>query len=213
MSNDKYILEQIDENKAKYFHENFHRIKSPREGLVHYQLTDKNGLILMVATFSKFDLSHLRTILPSDLGNDNIIVLSRMVSFEWTPKNTGSQFLSILFSRIKKDFPQVKLVVSYLDPNQNNGALYKASNATLVARERKNVVVKIDNRVVTKRKLISTYGTTDLQELKSIFGSRIKIKRKELKPLEIFVWNTSNYKFGIFDESNSKNAPLLDPSL
>jgi len=58
----------------------------------------------------------------------NILELRRLALSEDCPKNSASYFIGKMTKKIKKDFKEVKKLISYQDMSKHCGTIYKASN-------------------------------------------------------------------------------------
>jgi hypothetical protein len=63
------------------------------------------------------------------LALDNVLELTRLVVLDETGTNTESWFIGQTFDWLKKNAPEVKVLVSYADPEQSHtGGIYRATN-------------------------------------------------------------------------------------
>lgn len=66
------------------------------------------------------------------LGWNEFIELARMAFDDYLPKNSESRCISIMLKLLKKQAPQIKLVISYADGTQcGDGTIYRASGFKL----------------------------------------------------------------------------------
>jgi hypothetical protein len=190
------ILEQPDvrllsQQQAKKIHACCHYLLSPRVGKFHLGLFSKQGSILGLASFSENDLVHLNKNLPKGVRQEDTLVLSRFMIFDNTPYNTSSYFLAQTSKWIRKNHPEVRLILSYLDPNLGfEGTIYKAYNARLIAEEEKKRYLYYHNRYATDRAMIEKFGTADIEKLLKM-ESGISMSKNKLEPLLVFAWDIS----------------------
>lgn len=60
---------------------------------------------------------------------DEVLELTRLAVIDGTQKNTESWFIAQSFEWLKKNAPEVKVLVSYADPEQSHtGGIYRATN-------------------------------------------------------------------------------------
>jgi hypothetical protein len=186
-------LGTVDPKTAELVHHTYHYLGSPRESGVHLglysgKISGEPKLITLV-TLSDFDLPHMVDALPAGIGRDQVMVLARLFSFSWCPRNAMSHTLGLTFSWIRKHRPNVRILLTYLDPNLGfRGTIYRATNWFLFGREHKKRYLYLDGEYVTDRAMIRKYGTADLQKLRALLGSRIEKSREPLRPLEVYVY-------------------------
>jgi hypothetical protein len=64
-----------------------------------------------------------------ELELDNVLELTRLVVLDFVGKNTESWFIGQSFDWLKKNAPEVKVLISYADPEQEHtGTIYRATN-------------------------------------------------------------------------------------
>jgi hypothetical protein len=202
----------VDDSLAELIHESHHYLGSPRrEGLnlgLFFNGFDNRERLLMLATFSPFDLFHISNLLPAAVKSSQIVVLSRLFAFDVCPPNTISFGLARMFKIIQSKLSGVKMVMSYLNPNIGfSGAVYRASNWKLFGLERKERYLYLDGEYVTDRRLIDTYGSAKYDFLSRTLGGRIQRSVQGILPLHIYAYyfderlkrhceNTPVYEFG-----------------
>jgi len=194
-----YQLEQtflnvVDPETAYFIQKHCHYLLNERKGLVHLGLFTSENNLIALATFSKNDLSHLDDVLPLSVNRDSCIVLSRLIIFEMAPSNTATFFLAKTKKWISENMPEVKIILTYLDPNLGfNGTVYKAFNAKLLVQEVKKRYLYENGIYVTDREMINKYGTSDIHKLKNFNTGRIiKESIVPLLPLKVFYWPVLN---------------------
>src|SRR5437660_2531916 len=131
----------VPENIAKVIHEDyhylgFHRRNSTYKGLYSNEGEPDGTFPSSLVTVSPFDLYHLTPRLPAGVRPENVLVVSRIYSFDWAPRNSTSFLLSSLTEWLRKNRPSVRMLMTYLNPNVGfNGASLRASNWTLFLKE------------------------------------------------------------------------------
>jgi hypothetical protein len=185
-------LDIVDSSIAHILHQSYHYLGSPRKESIHLGLyaedfTTRNTRLLAIATLSPFDLKHIEDALPLSIKSDQVLVLSRLFAFDWCPRNTVSYTLGRVFNWLREQFPHIELLLTYLDPNLGfEGTVYKATNWTLLGREKKSPYLYLDSEYVTTRRMIQLYGTADFAKLKIKLVNRISASTRPLRPLEIY---------------------------
>src|SRR5262249_9723284 len=92
-------------------------------------------------------------------------------------------------SWLRKKRPNVKLLLTYLDPNLGfHGTIYRATNWVLWAREKKKRYLYLESNYVTDRRMITGYGTADFEKLSSLLGTKITRSQVSLRPLELYAY-------------------------
>jgi hypothetical protein len=205
---DELELIQISPEEAHFIHTHQHYLLSARHGFVHLALQTKQGEWLGLASFSTNDLRHLDNVLPSSVAPEEVAVLSRFVVFDNAPFNTSSWFLSQTTKWLQQNRPDLRLVISYSDPNLGfPGTTYKAINANLIASESKKRYLYYNNRYISDRAVLEKFGTADMNLLQA---SNIPVESSKgaLLPLKVFAWTLSRKKLIDF----SKGHVVISPS-
>jgi hypothetical protein len=180
----------VPSSLANELHLTSHYLGSPRPDGLHLGLcsASQRGL-LALATLSPFDLSHLTGTLPPGVRSVEVLVLSRILTAAWSPRNTGSFFLGRMIRWLRRRHREVRALLSYLDPNAGfRGSLYRSANWILLARERKRRYLYLDENYVTDRQMLRTYGTADFAKLKPELQGRISCSVWPLQPLNVFAF-------------------------
>jgi len=183
-------LGSLDPSIAQLLHQNYHYLGSYRSDGLHFGLySSSERQLLSAMTLSPFDLPHMEDALPKSIRPGEVMVLSRMLAFSWSPHNTISHTLARVVDALRKRLPHVKLLLSYLNPNLGfRGSSYKASNWFLFGKERKKRYLYFDANYVTDRNMIELYGTADLSKLRSKLGNRVTSSVQPLEPLRIYAY-------------------------
>ena len=191
-------LELVPHITASDIHRSLHYLGSPRSSGIHLGLFaaggDRNaGRLLSLVTLSSFDLEHLSNSMFPGYRCTEVLVVSRIVTMDGSPRNTGSYALGRAFDWVRKNLPEVKCLVTYCNPNLAfSGALYKATNWVLIGFEHKRRNLYVDGYYVTDREIIKRYGTANFLLLRRMIGDRITRSVTPLKSLEVyayFLWN------------------------
>jgi len=187
-------LDFVDSSTAEIVHRAHHYLGSFRGdavhlGLYHQEVDSHASYLMSVVSLSPFDLMHIADALPYGLRPEQVMVLSRLFAFHWSPHNTISHTLGRVFCWLRERLPHIKMLITYLDPNLGfSGSVYKATNWVLFGRERKKRYLYLDSDYITDRQLIRIYGTADFHELRTRLGDRLSCSLSSLEPLEIFVY-------------------------
>jgi hypothetical protein len=183
----------VDSTTAELVHGAYHYLGSPRGNGIHLGLFSNTTLrrphLMTLVTFSKFDLPHIVSGLPLGIRPEEVVLLSRLFSFSWCPRNAMSHTLGLTFSWVRKHRPEVRMLITYLDPNLGfRGTIYQATNWIFFGKENKRRYLYLDGNYVTDRAMIKQYGTADLQKLEALLGRRITSSKQPLRPLELYAY-------------------------
>lgn len=178
-------LEPIDEGRARLLHERFHYLRSYRPGLHLAGFAGDRVAVLL--TFSALDLTPLSMALPAGVAEGDALVLSRVYTTAWAPRNSLSRTLSEAVSFLRETDSPPRILLTYLNPGLGfDGASYKAANWSLFGSEHGTRYAYLDRSYVTDRELTRSYGTSDAAILKTRLGPRIAFSSMPLRPLEVF---------------------------
>lgn len=109
--------------------------------------------------------------------NTNTIELVRMVSLEPKPKNLESFSISRCVDYIKKNYKNIKLIISYADNSMGHkGYCYQASGFTYYGQSRPTKHWFLCGKRIHERNLNNLYGTSSYDKLKQILGDNIQYK-------------------------------------
>lgn len=90
--------------------------------------------------------------LVRETGWNGFIELNRMAFSDKLPRNSESRALSIAFKIIKRNYPQIKWVVSFSDGAQcGDGTIYRASGFDLVGIKKNNQIIEFPDGFRTTR--------------------------------------------------------------
>jgi hypothetical protein len=178
----------ITQEEARIVHENFHYIGSFRPDGMHFALKTRfEQKIVAVASIAPYDLSHITPILPEQLESGNVLVVSRVYSFDWAPRNTTSYILSRVQKHISQQSKQIAMLLTYVNPNLGfSGASFRAANWKFFGREDDTRYCYLDGRYITDRVLEKTYGTSDATMLAQKLGARFEASTISLAPLHLY---------------------------
>ena len=112
--------------------------------------------------------------------NSNTIELSRMVSLEPKPKNMESYCISRALKYLKKNYPNIKVVISYADNEVGHkGYCYQASGFTYYGQSIPHKQWFLDGKRVHEKTISDKYGSSSMEELKKKLGDRIYWREQE----------------------------------
>jgi hypothetical protein len=188
---DRMDLQPVDDEQAERFYVDHHYLCASKHGGSHLGLfarpcdgDDAEPLALL--TLSAFDLTHLASALPAGIDFERTLVLSRIATTARAPRNTFTHLLSRTMTWLRSEQPQVRLLLTYLDPNLGfTGASYRAASWWLFAEEAKERYLYLDSSYVTDREMLRAWGTNDFDHLRSMLGPRIERSKHTLAPLQV----------------------------
>lgn len=184
----------INEKTAVEFVSQYHYSgvsPSPTLAFGHYYKEHLVNVILY-----KFPTGRMMAQQVMDGGDSsNTWELIRMVSFEPKPKNLESKCIANTFKYIKKNYPNIKIIISYADNNMgHHGYVYQASNFYYYGQSRPDQEFYIDNKRIHSRTIVNQYGTMSIDYIKSILGDRLKVVEQSQTKSRYFYIISQNKK-------------------
>ena len=117
--------------------------------------------------------------MKASLPDPNYFELVRLFSFDWCPKNMESYCISQSFKYIKENHPNIKVLISFADPDAgHHGYIYQATNWLYCGLSMKTggYTYYFDEKWQHPRTTVSKYGTRKHEEILKI-DPNIKFKR------------------------------------
>jgi hypothetical protein len=189
-------------------HQTCHYLQSVRPDGLHLGLYTNDETLLALATLSPFDLDHIDPHLPHEIKDKNILVLSRFITFDWSPQNTASYTLGQVARWLRRERPGISAIFTYLDPNAGfDGSIYKAVNAQLLGYEHKKRYLYLDRDYVTDREMIRRFGTAKIDKVRTFVGDRIESSSVPLESLRMYLIPVSH----VTDNSESWDIKVDPP--
>ena len=140
-------------------------------------------------SLSPFDLDHLSEGLPTLFHVHNAMVVSRVYSFNWAPKNSTSYLFGRVYDYLQSHYPNIEALFTYINPNMGfDGASFRAANWRLLGFEEGTRYTYLDGAYITERQMVQRFGTAHLQTLQPMFDHRIETTCIDLEPLWVFVY-------------------------
>ena len=104
--------------------------------------------------------------------------LVRLFSFDWAGKNMESYCIGQSIKYIKKYHSDIKVLVSFADPEQgHNGTIYQATNWLYCGKSQADEWYIVDDEKIHPRSMVAKYGTRGKKKLDEM---GIKFERKFL---------------------------------
>jgi hypothetical protein len=180
-------FEHVNKAEARVVLERFHYLTSYRPGAQSYGLRTKGERIAALATLSELDIPTIKQAVATHLAPSEVLVVSRVFAFDWSPRNTISFLLAELARTTRRTRSDARLLITYLNPNLGfNGASYRAANWHLIGEEHGTRYAYLNGVYVTDRELVRNWGTADPTRLTDLLGPRYAVTRAALLPLQLY---------------------------
>lgn len=203
--------EVIDPPIAAAIFDRYHYLLSHRQDSFSMGLKANSRLKwpFVIASLSPFDLENLVSGAPLFQRRGTVLVLSRVFAFPWAPRNSISYLLKRIRSYVRNAFPDVTLLVTYVNPNVGfRGTSYRADNWSRIGGEVGTRYLYVDGNYRTDRSLVEEYGTASIPALSSQLGQRFQVSRYALKPLTVL---TRSLRKGVLIPESSVSFPRWSP--
>ena len=123
-----------------------------------------------------------------ELTTKNILELTRLVIYDGYGKNIESYVISQSFKWLQKHASDVKVLISYADPEQNHsGAIYQATNwlyqgcGAIQMAPTFSLKIEKDGEWIHSRTVYSMYGSSNVEHLKRQIGHTFWLKKEAEK--------------------------------
>lgn len=192
-----FRLIELSELQAKVFHERFHYVGSYRKNSMNFGLaipdTDK---LACFASISPFDIGNLVSGINQIVAPETVVVLSRFFAFRWAPRNCFSFMFRKVLGAVRAQNRNINAVVTYLNKNLGfGGTSYNPSEWKLLALEEGTSYSYVDEKYMTVRDLLQTFGTFDKDVLRQNLGPRFETSVIDLQPLEVLIYTVNKRGF------------------
>jgi len=129
----------------------------------------ENNIFVGAVIYSRGANKHINS--PYKLKKNEVCELVR-VALSNQHKSPTSKIVSITLKMLKKDFPNLKIIVSYADENQGHkGTIYKAMNWVYEGEFANEQGISINGKLIHRRTINSKYGTSSIEKLKSMLNT------------------------------------------
>jgi hypothetical protein len=159
----------------------------------HYGLYKKD-MLMGIVTFGIPPNPYLMKICGEEYKNA-VLELNRLWCYDESPRNSESYLISQGIKLLKKDKPNIKILVSFADTRQDHlGYIYQASNWYFTGYSIPGGgSIIIDGTEYHPKNLNNKYNTSDLNKLKEILGTQNIFYRPRSKKCR-YVYFISNDK-------------------
>jgi len=184
------VVKTVPDDVAEALCRRFHYIGTPRDGVAL-------GLYLASAVakeppstllvFSSFDLERHHRALPIGCPPEQVLVLSRVYSFRWAPRNAFSYCFRRALGALENAFPSLAMVLSYVNPNLGfTAASYLAANWLFFCEESNAHYDYFDGQYITRREIERRIGRAAHGGPQSLPEERFTRSRASLAPLQLW---------------------------
>lgn len=162
-----FLVKPIDSKSARTFIKRWHYSgKVCANSQIHFGAFHNDKLVGVMQYGPSTDKRRMAQNLG--IGMNEFLELNRMALIDNTPKNTESRFIAITIKILKKQYPFLRLIISFADACQcGDGTIYRASGFKLMgfkkntsllqlspqALEVVSKYIKIDNNIVSDKSL------------------------------------------------------------
>jgi hypothetical protein len=178
-------LSVIDARAINSLMEQYHFLGYGRTGGYHLGMSCPDGSgLAAAATFSPWDMDHATPILEHHgIKPAEVLVLSRLLSISSARRLPLSQFIAMLMRWVRKEMPEIKLVVTYCNPNAGHyGTVYRGSNFLPLCTEYHPFVPFSGDEYVSPRKLAEVYYCQGEEKCRSILRPGV------VKPMPLLIY-------------------------
>jgi hypothetical protein len=133
----------------------------------------RNELLMGIITFGVPPSPYLMKICGEEYKS-NVLELNRLWCFDESPRNSESFLISQGIKLLKRDRPEIKILVSFSDTREGHlGYIYQATNWKFTGWSIPGGgSIVIDGKEYHPKNLNNKYGTSDLNKLKDILGTQ-----------------------------------------
>lgn len=171
-----------------------------------------NNKLIGVGQFGRPINKYLHINLVKNTGWNDFLELNRLVILDCTAKNAESRVISIMFKFIKKNYPNIKWIISFADACQcGDGTIYRASGFKLISINNSQQLYKLPNG--DKLHLMSlqggNYGAARKKMLASGYTKAKKYMIEELKGEKINGFQLKYIYFIDKSKENDLTVPII----
>ena len=224
---EKLYLKPIEKSTAKNFVKKHHYSHSSNLCMVSYGLFQKTNIpsqffneieskLIGVIVYSQPAGRGAAESISTFVKIDECLELIRLVILDGYGKNIESWFISQSFKLLRKDFPNIKVIISYSDTEQNHkGIIYQATNFLFTGLNSDtnlmpNFSVSLTEnpyKWIHSRTVFSTYGSHNIEHLKKKIGHTFWRKKEAGKLRYIYILSDKKVKKEILKTFKMKILP------
>ena len=141
--------------------------------MAHYGLYNKSDMLLGVITFGIPPSPYLMKICGEEYKG-SVLELNRLWCYDEAPRNSESFLISQGIKLLKKDKPEIKILVSFADTREGHlGYIYQASNWYFTGWSIPGGgSIVINGKEYHPKNLNNKYNTSDIERLKEILNTQ-----------------------------------------
>ncbi len=145
---------------------------------------DRDDGLSAAATFSPWDLAHATPILDKfAIRPKEVLVLSRLLSVPGAQRLTLSQFIAQLNIWIRREMPEIKMIVTYCNPNAGHyGTVYRGANFRPLLAEKHSFIPFLRHEYVSPRKCKELYDQYGASVCRSL------LQPSAVKPIPLLIY-------------------------
>jgi len=168
---EQYIVKECTLEEARDICKNKHYLHRVPSIVAHYGLY-KDELLLGVVTFGVPPSPYLMKICGEEYKR-SVLELNRLWCYDISPRNSESFLISQGIKLLKKDKPDIKILVSFADTREDHlGYIYQASNWYFTGWSIPGGgSIVINGKEFHPKNLNNKYNTSDLNKLKIILNT------------------------------------------
>lgn len=168
LTKDKYYVEKCDIDTVRKICKEKHYLHRVPSIIASYGLY-RGDLLLGIVTFGIPPSPQLMKICGEDYKK-SVLELNRLWCYDESPKNSESFLISQGIKMLKKDKPDIKILISFADTREGHlGYIYQASNWYFTGYSIPGGgSIVINGKEFHPKNLNNKYGTSDLNKLKEI---------------------------------------------
>ena len=224
---DKLYLRRLDSFTAKNFVKKHHYSHSSNLCVVSYGLFHKSNIpsqffdemesrLIGVVVYSQPAGRGAAESISTSVKIGECLELIRLVILDGFGRNIESWFISQSFKLLKKDYPNIKVVISYSDTEQNHkGTIYQATNFLFTGLNSDTNLMPNFSISLTKdpykwlhsRTVFSLYGSHNIEHLKKKIGKTFWRKKEAGKLRYIYIISDKKQRKEILKTLKMKILP------
>ena len=181
LTKDKYRVDKVDLQTVKEICREKHYLHRVPNIVASYGLY-RDELLMGVITFGIPPSPQLMKICGED-NKKKVLELNRLWCYDESPKNSESFLISQGFKMLKRDKPDIKIIVSFSDTREGHlGYIYQATNWYFTGWSIPGGgSIVINGKEHHPKNLNNKYNTSDLNKLKEILKTENIVYRPRSK--------------------------------
>ncbi|MBL4951082.1 hypothetical protein JK635_02355 [Neobacillus sp. YIM B02564] len=172
LTKDLYHVKEVELELVKQICREKHYLHRVPSIVASYGLY-RNELLMGIITFGVPPSPYLMKICGEEYKK-SVLELNRLWCFDESPRNSESFLISQGIKLLKRDKPEIKILVSFADTREGHlGYIYQATNWNFTGWSIPGGgSIVIDGKEYHPKNLNNKYNTSDLNKLKEILGTQ-----------------------------------------